>query len=66
MTSVEKERRILQALTEPMSSKALADFAGLTAYQFYTAILRLEHEGKVLSDWELGPRPRRRIYRLPE
>jgi DNA-binding PadR family transcriptional regulator len=66
MRQAEKEARILRALTEPMSGKALADFAELTSGQFYPAIFQMEAEGKVVSSWEDGPYPRRRIYRLPD
>jgi DNA-binding PadR family transcriptional regulator len=65
-TQTEKQRRIIRVLADgPLSGRALADFAELSAGQFYPAIMKMEAAGIVASEWEDGPYPRRRIYRLP-
>ena len=62
----ETQARILTVLRDgPLSSNELATNADLGPAQMYPAIVRLEAAGKILSDWQPGTYPRRRIYRLP-
>ncbi len=63
MRHAEKERRVLAALTEPMSGATLGAFSGLSSGQLYPVLFRMEREGKIASAWADGPYPRRRIYR---
>ena len=64
MAPAEKEARIVKALTEPMSISSLSDFSELTAAQLYPTLIRMEVDGRVLSEWDRSQHWRRRIYRL--
>jgi hypothetical protein len=62
MTSPD-EARILNALAlRKYSSHDLQAVTGLRALTFYPAVMRLEQVGRVRSEFEAGPYPRRRIY----
>lgn len=47
-----------------MSAWPLTQATGLRTMRVYAALARLERDGTVVSDWEDGPYPRRRLYRL--
>lgn len=60
------EQKILAALSEKpegMSGAEIGEASGLWSAVLYPALSRLEHEGKVISEWAEGDYPRRRIYR---
>jgi DNA-binding PadR family transcriptional regulator len=60
------EQKILNALADKpagMSGAEIGKTIGLGSGTLYPALSRLEHEGKVISEWEQGDYPRRRIYR---
>jgi DNA-binding PadR family transcriptional regulator len=61
------EQKILATLSDKMggmSSAEIGKASGLWSASLYPALSRLEREGKVISEWEEGDYPRRRIYRL--
>jgi hypothetical protein len=50
--------------TPDLSGWPLMQRTGLNAAQLYTALQRMELDGRVESRWADGPFPRRRLYRL--
>jgi DNA-binding MarR family transcriptional regulator len=63
MMTTPEEARILDALAmRKYSSHDLQAITGLRAATFYPAVMRLEQVGRVRSEFEPGPYPRRRIY----
>jgi DNA-binding PadR family transcriptional regulator len=62
------ESLILEALTQYTlrSGHHLAVMTGLGPARLYPALVRLENEGKITSEWDAMPPPRRRRYRLKE
>jgi hypothetical protein len=63
MITTPEETRILDALAlRKYSSHDLQAVTGLRALTFYPAVMRLEQVGRVRSEFEAGPYPRRRIY----
>jgi len=64
---VTTEQKILGVLADKqagMSSAEIGKTTGLSTATLYPALMALEHNGKVISEWEEGDYPRRRIYRL--
>lgn len=45
---------------------AIAQQTGLSAARVHAALIRMEFDGRVASDWQPGPHPRRRLYWLSE
>jgi hypothetical protein len=63
MTTSPEEARILDALAvRKYSSHDLQAVTGMRAAAFYPTVMRLEQVGRVRSEFEPGPYPRRRIY----
>jgi DNA-binding PadR family transcriptional regulator len=62
------ESLILEALAQYTlrSGHHLAVMTRLGPARLYPALLRLENEGKITSEWDDMPPPRRRRYRLKE
>ena len=46
------------------SAKQLRDMTGVGTWRLYPALMALEREGRVASEWENMSYPRRRRYRL--
>lgn len=63
-----EERLVIDVLrrTPDLSGWPLAQASGLGAGQIYVVLARLERDGRVVSRWQDGPYPRRRLYRLAE
>jgi DNA-binding PadR family transcriptional regulator len=63
------ENRILNALkTAPkggLSGAELAKATGLWSNPLYVALARMEHDGRIRSEWVNDPSPGRRLYHLP-
>lgn len=62
------EQAILDALSAYTlrSGSQLCDLANLSVAKLYPALMRLERDGLIQSEWEDAPPPRRRRYRLTE
>jgi len=62
------EDGILSALkpspTEGLSGAELAKATGLWSEPLYIALARMEHEGRIRSEWVNDPCPGRRLYHL--
>lgn len=58
--------KILEALTDSgeLSSAQLSKRTGIWSGWLYPALFDLERQGLVTSRWDVGPYPRRRLYRL--
>jgi DNA-binding PadR family transcriptional regulator len=59
---------VLAAIREftQRSGAQLAEITKLGSHRLYPALFRLEKEKAITSDWEPGPYPRRRRYKLAE
>lgn len=58
---------VIGALTEgELPGYTLRKRTHLRAGRLYPALARLEGTGRIKSDWQDGPYPRRRLYRLAE
>jgi hypothetical protein len=62
------ENKILDALKtapkEGLSGPELVNATGLWSVPLYTAIARMEHDGRLRSEWVNDPFPGRRLYHL--
>ena len=62
------EDRILDALKAApkygLSGAELAKATGLWSDPLYVALARMEHDGRLRSEWVNDPLPGRRLYRL--
>jgi PadR family transcriptional regulator PadR len=68
-TVIEVFAALLRAGDDGAYGREIADAAGLSKTTIYDVLIRLEHAGWALSEWEnVDPRtekrPRRRVYRL--
>lgn len=61
----EKILSALMARTTPMTSHEIHQATGVWSARLYPALLRLELEGRIVSDWQPDGCPRRRLYRIP-
>ena len=66
--TTEHENRILDALKaapkDGLSGPELAKATGLWSAPLYGALARMEHDGRLRSEWVNDPFPGRRLYHL--
>ena len=65
-SKVTLEQAVLDALGRytMRSGAQLSEMMGTTAGKLYPALMALERQGKIVSEWEDMPPPRRRRYKL--
>lgn len=64
---IQAELMIIGALTEgELPGFTLHKRTGLDPGRMHVALARLEGTGRIISDWQDGPYPRRRLYRLAD
>jgi hypothetical protein len=61
-TRAKKERDIMDALVEPMTSSQIGKKTNLWSSSLYPVLYDLESRGIITSRWSTGPYPRRVVY----
>lgn len=55
---------LLRNAAHPLPAVLIGDILGVWSGRLYPALVALERSGEIVSDWENGAYPRRRLYEI--